>query len=100
MHKLINHQNFQLIAFWVSATLSMELIGCAVYLRHEGTGRIGLVLSRNYVVDQDRGRTKPCLEVAAIHFGVETVMDLYSHLSSAVIPINIKFIHASIRIVI
>ena len=73
---------------------SKELIGCAVYLRHEGTGRIGLVLARNSVVDQDRGRTIPCLELAAMHFGVETVMDLYSHLSSAVIPINIKYIHA------
>ena len=66
-----------------------ELIGCFVYLRHEKTGRIGLALARNPVVYQERGRTILCLELAALHSGIETFIDLCFHLSSAVIPIQI-----------
>ena len=74
---------------------SKDFIGCVVYLRDVATGSQSLVLARNNLVSGVlKNKSIPMLELAALQFGVETMMDLYQSLTSAVRPINVIKLYA------
>ena len=70
---------------------SKNFVGCVGYLYEYKTGRRSFVLARNSALNKGLSKkTMPVLELTALHYGVETAIDLHANLSNAVRPIKIE----------
>ena len=71
---------------------SRDLIGCVLYIKNLDTGKVNFLQSRNKIVGQNlQGKSIPSLEMHALSYSVETIIDIYNELTgtSSVVPINI-----------
>lgn len=81
--------NYSLIGF---SDASKFMIGCVIYIQDNETGKVSFILAKNRIVNRQLvHKSIPSLELHAISFAVETLMDTLSELndSSSVTPINI-----------
>ena len=70
---------------------SKSLYGCVVYLRNVITGEITFLHAKNRVINEQlKEKTMPVLELVAIHFGVESLMDYFKELQNAFRPIRVN----------
>jgi len=75
--------------FHVYCDASAQFIGCQLFLA-DGAD-ISFVYAKNSVVSGSlKAKSIPCLELAAMLFGAEAVIDYYQQLSSAVEPVRIN----------
>ena len=73
---------------------SKDFYGCVIYLKNLDTHELHYVTAKNKVVStKGVGRTIPVLELFAVSYGVECVIDLYSNLAGAFCPIKFHNLH-------
>lgn len=83
--------NYDLIAFTDS---SKDLFGCVIYLKDPNTNFLHFLTAKNKVVSSKGvARTIPVLELFAVAYGVECMMDLYNNLTRAFCPVKINNLH-------
>ena len=64
--------------------------GCVLYLRNVSTKEVTFIQAKNKIVsEQLKSKTMPVLELVAVQFGVQSLMDTYNELQNAVRPISI-----------
>ena len=85
--------NYSLVGF---TDASSDAYGCVLYMKDNATNEINFILSKNKVLSSEmKKKTMPALELQAIEFGVQTLMDMYVNLTgdTVVLPINISSLH-------
>ena len=79
--------SYDLICF---TDASKNLYGCVLYLRNVSTKEVTFIQAKNKVIsEQLKSKTMPVLELVAMQFGVQSLMDTYNELQNAVRPISI-----------
>ena len=81
--------DYKLIAFTDS---SGQMYGVVIYMHNLTTGKMSFVLAKNRIINkQQQSKTIPSLELQAIAFGTEVLMDTYKGFcdDSCVLPVNI-----------
>ena len=64
---------------------SKNLYGCVLYLRNVSTKEVTFMQAKNKVVsEQLKSKTMPVLELVAMQFGVQSLVDTYNELQNAV----------------
>ena len=72
------------------------MVGTVLYIQEMCSNRTSFVMAKNKIVSKTlENKTIPALELFAVSFGVETLMDIYNELSgeSSVVPIQIDELH-------
>ena len=86
-------EGYSLIAFTDASTL---IYGAVVYLRNCDTGTVSFVAGKNKLISKSLAKQSvPTLELQALTYGVEILMELKDELAgdTVVNPINIKDLH-------
>lgn len=81
---------YSLIAF---TDASQNCYGTVIYIKEASTGKVSFLLAKNRLLSKDlRKKSIPALELQAIEFGVEILLDTYQSLcgKTVTIPIRIK----------
>ena len=85
--------SYRIIAFSDSSKL---FYGTVVYLQELNTNKVNFLIAKNKLINKQlEDKSIPSLELLALNFATETVVDVFKELSSSVcvIPINIKEIN-------
>ena len=80
---------YSLVAF---TDASKVMLGVVVYIRDIATGKLNFVLAKNRIIGRQlETKSIPSLELCAISFGVEILMDVYNelHSESSAVPVDI-----------
>ena len=82
--------SYRLIGF---TDASKVMIGVVVYIQEIKTSNVSFLLSKNRIVNKQlETKSIPSLELQAVAFGVDSLMEIYQELTgdSSIIPIKIK----------
>ena len=84
---------YRMIAF---TDASKVMVGAVLYVQELNTNKVSFMLAKNRIIGRQlESKSIPALELHAVSFGIDTLMDVYNELTSqdSVVPINIKELH-------
>lgn len=78
---------FSLICF---TDCSKDIYGCVLYIRENSSGKMSFLLAKNRLINKNlKAKSIPVLELIAISFGVEQMINMRNELTAAVYPVNL-----------